>query len=71
MANLTGKTTTVSLIDLAEHLEAEGLEIARPIYYRWIDGVHTPILTVQKKRLAGQGETLTVHAAPRSCNVNA
>jgi len=56
-SSLTGKTTTIKLTDLADHLDAEGLEITRPIYYKWINGVHTPILTVQKKRLAGQGET--------------
>lgn len=67
MTNLRpGATTTVSLIDLTEYLDAEGLEITRPIYYKWIDGVKTPILTVAKKKsLADQGETQGVHRAAK------
>lgn len=66
MTILPGKTTTIKLIDLTKYLEAEGLIITKPIYYKWIDGVKTPILTVapaKAKSLAGQGETQNVHHA--------
>ncbi len=52
----------IKLIDLTDHLEEAGLIIIHPIYWRYINGIPTPILTVAKaKSPTSQGEALCIH----------